>query len=58
MLNLEEKDKQIDINYLKNKLKEIDKRFYEDPNLLKKAEEYRKKYGTLTAKDLMKIIYD
>ncbi len=55
---MEEKDKQIDINYLKNKLKEIDKRFYEDPNLLKKAEEYRKKYGTLTAKDLMKIIYD
>jgi len=39
---------------LRKRLKEIDEKFDEDPNMLKKAEEYRKKYGTLTESDLMK----
>jgi len=43
-----------DITSLKKRLKEIDERFDKDPDMLKKAEEYRKKYGTLTEKDLMK----
>jgi len=32
----------------------IDKKFKNDPNVKKEAEEYRRKYGELTAEDLMK----
>ena len=39
---------------IKERLNFIDKKFENDPNVKKEAEEYRRKYGELTAEDLMK----
>jgi len=41
-------------NMIKERLRFIDEKFENDPKVKKEAEEYRRKYGELTAEDLMK----